>query len=311
MHSFCAICLLVLLSLFPLPHSSLAANEGAIKIKCALENSGLDEDAAGSLCLASNGQKAKFSLRASGLDANATYLLAVNGEILENVSSGPKGTLKLRALPDGCPDVAEIGLIELGNGNSNLVLSAILVEAGDDGGGGLIITNGGSRVNLGVGWGGAGSNLVIVSGSVWSNSTSVIYGSLSGGQGDLFDLSGSFYSQVTNDTSFDLSSSVTFGGGEIHTNAITGVDYGSDTTSTYDANFAYGTLMLWSSTDSIYFTTDGSASNSVYVLDLANCIINVEVDDSTTIGVYYLSTDGTTVDTNTVQSADCGVLPAP
>ncbi len=103
------------------------------------------------------------------------------------------------------------------------------------------------------------------------NVTVTASGSMAGGAGDLFDFKKSLFINSTNHTGFDLiSSAVSFSGGGLHTNAITGRDVG--TNGIYGGNFEYGRLTLGTTNDRVYFASgDAAASNALYLvwLDLA------------------------------------------
>ncbi len=108
-------------------------------------------------------------------------------------------------------------------------------------------------------------------------------GTLAGGSGDLFDFKKSFLiNNASNPTgAFNLASStVSFSGGGVHTNAVTGVDLGHNATNGYAfgftaQNFSYGKLTLGSTSDQLQLTSgDAAASNALYVttLDLSGLL---------------------------------------
>lgn len=117
-------------------------------------------------------------------------------------------------------------------------------------------------------------------------------GSLAGGTGNLFDFKQNFLIHSTNKTSFDLiQSTVQFSGGGVHTNLITGEDFG--TNGVYGGNFEYGTLRLGSTNNIVCFgcgNLPSVTSNALYVnwLDLdddTNLIANLRAPMS--INLYY------------------------
>ena len=149
-------------------------------------------------------------------------------------------------------------------------------------------------------------NTVLINGKYASDPSTNIFladvtvsqsGSLAGGAGDLFDFKKSLFINSTNRFGFDLAkSAVEFSGGGIHTNAITGQDFGTNDLG-YAANFAYGELHLGSTNDQICFTCGNIpaiASNGLYVgwLDLlgsTNFVANLHATN--TIHIYYDQTD--------------------
>lgn len=137
-------------------------------------------------------------------------------------------------------------------------------------------------------------------------------GGLAGGAGDLFDFRESFL--IHNDSNptgvFDLASStVSFSGGGIHTNEITGQDYGNNGALGYPdgftvQNFSYGRLTLDSTNDVLCLGCGNLptvASNALYVswLDLTALTNQASVSwlvtnlfhAPTNINLYYLSTE--------------------
>lgn len=148
---------------------------------------------------------------------------------------------------------------------------------------------------------------VVVNGSYVSDPSTNIFladlsltaaGTLVGGSGDWFDFKQNFLIQSTNNTGFDLrQSAIRFSGGGGHTNAITGLDLGSNAVG-YADNFAYGELHLGSISDHIYFTNlTAAANNALYInwIDLlgdvngTNLVANLHAPRS--INVYYDVTD--------------------
>lgn len=95
-------------------------------VKRNMTNDGVDNDAAASLRIKSNGSSVQFRLRASGLDASATYFLAINGSIAETETTDANGGLNLTSLPGGAPDVLDITSLAIWNVSSNSVLSTTL-----------------------------------------------------------------------------------------------------------------------------------------------------------------------------------------
>lgn len=115
-------------------------------------------------------------------------------------------------------------------------------------------------------------------------------GAVDGTTGDEIRITRNFIIHTTNESVFDLSgSTVTFTGPASHTNAITGVDRG---TNVFVADFSYGKLRLGTASDNIYFTSgDGATSNALYVhtLDLLGSTSNVaRLHAPTSINIYYL-----------------------
>jgi hypothetical protein len=94
-------------------------------VKRAMDNDGLDNDAAASLRIKSNGVSDQFRLRASGLDPSAVYYLSINGSLTETMSDA-NGALDLSELPDGSPSVLDIHDLAVLNSISNSVLSIAL-----------------------------------------------------------------------------------------------------------------------------------------------------------------------------------------
>lgn len=149
-------------------------------------------------------------------------------------------------------------------------------------------------------------------------------GTLAGGAGDLFDFKKSLFINATNQIGFQLANSaVMFSGGGMHTNAITGVDLGSDKAlAQYEAftlqtNFAYGELHLGSAADQVCFTCGNIptiASNGLYVgwLDLLNdpnLVTNLHAASG--INIYYNLDDTRNSYLNgaSYQLTDCNFAP--
>jgi T5SS/PEP-CTERM-associated repeat protein len=155
------------------------------------------------------------------------------------------------------------------------------------------------------------SNAVVAGSYISDPSTNTFFGdltvtasgSLAGGPGDLFDFKKSLYINSTNRIGFNLASAaVSFTGGGIHTNAITGMDLGSNTFAygvafEQQTNFAYGELHLGSAADQICFecgTTPVAPSNALYIgwLDLlSNASLVTNLHAPSTINLYYYSGD--------------------
>jgi hypothetical protein len=95
-------------------------------VKRALDNDGVDDDAAGWLFLKGSANKTLFRLAAVNLDENADYTLAINGDALETFSSNGNGRLQIKGLPDGAPDALAIELVELRDADGVSVLSTEL-----------------------------------------------------------------------------------------------------------------------------------------------------------------------------------------
>ena len=138
--------------------------------------------------------------------------------------------------------------------------------------------------------------LVLTNNSLWrgGNLTIGTGGAIQGGSGDEVQLTGNFIVNQTNALQFSLSAStVSFIGGADHTNAVTGLDLGSNEVGFVTANFSYGGLRLGSSGDDVFFSSgDPSASsNALYVLRLdlpgndTNLVANLH--SPTSINVYY------------------------
>lgn len=155
-------------------------------------------------------------------------------------------------------------------------------------------------------------NRVVIQGTYFSDPSTNTFlddvtvsqsGSMTGGVGDLFDFKKNLTINSTNQLDFDLSQSgVSFSGGGMHTNAITGKDMGGgppawDAAFTLGTNFAYGEFHLGSITDQVCFACGEipvAPGNALYIgwLDLlgsTNLIANLHAP--TTINLYYDATD--------------------
>jgi hypothetical protein len=100
-------------------------------VKRRLTNTGVDEDAAGSLFMKESPKKVRFRLRAGNLDPNAGYTLAIAAgptETLVPVTTDADGELDLKELPDGAPTPFEMTGLELRLG-TDVVLSTTLPSA--------------------------------------------------------------------------------------------------------------------------------------------------------------------------------------
>jgi hypothetical protein len=94
-------------------------------IKRAMDND--DNSAAmADLRIKATQSSVQFRIRASDLTASSAYYLAVNGDILENLTSESNGDLKVDGLPNGSPDVLDITSLAILDGASNSVLSTTL-----------------------------------------------------------------------------------------------------------------------------------------------------------------------------------------
>lgn len=124
------------------------------------------------------------------------------------------------------------------------------------------------------------------------------------GGGDWFEMRKNLLIQSTNQTSFHLgNSTVSFSGGGLHTNTITGRDVG--TNGIYGGNFEYGTLRLATTNDPLCLgcgAVPAAPSNALYVswLDLTaltNDVPNISnlvasvLHAPANINVYYLVLD--------------------
>lgn len=130
------------------------------------------------------------------------------------------------------------------------------------------------------------SSNVVIAGSYRSDPSTNVFagnvtlttsGTLAGGADDRFDFKQSLFigNPVNPSAAFDLASStVSFSGDGIHTNAITGQDLGHDGALGFPdgftaQNFSYGRLTLGSTNDRIQFVMGtGGPSNALYVTSL-------------------------------------------
>jgi hypothetical protein len=148
------------------------------------------------------------------------------------------------------------------------------------------------------------SNTVVISGRYHSDPSTNLFlndltlnqsGTLEGGGGDLFDFRKSFLSSSTNSGLFNLArSTVSFSGGAVHTNAVTGRDLGATNEVGFAAtNFAYRVLEIGSTADQIYFTNIVGAINTtalyVYGLELPNFQTNWVSNLHSPFDIYYAS----------------------
>src|SRR5262249_15321095 len=94
-------------------------------------------------------------------------------------------------------------------------------------------------------------------------------GPLVAGQPNVFDFKRSLWISTTNSQQFDLSQSVVkFSGGNGHTNAIAGRDFGSNDLAVAGfaaTNYSYGRLQIEATNDVVCFSCgNGAASNGLY-----------------------------------------------
>lgn len=108
------------------PVLSATLNSGQYLIKRTFTNDDVDEDAAATLRIKSNGSTDQLRIRASGLDANGTYDLAINGSVAATYSSDANGNLSINAWPDGSPAALDVTSLEILNADSDSVLSTLL-----------------------------------------------------------------------------------------------------------------------------------------------------------------------------------------
>jgi hypothetical protein len=94
-------------------------------VKRALDNEGVDADAAGTLFLKAGPSHARFRLAADGLEPGAPYALVVDGTTAA-LTADDAGRLATRELPAGAPDALAIESVELRDGADQAVLSAEL-----------------------------------------------------------------------------------------------------------------------------------------------------------------------------------------
>ncbi len=95
-------------------------------VKRKLDNDDVDDDAAGSLMLKSNGGTPKLRLLAIELDPDADYTLVIDGTALATLTADSRGRLATQDFPARAPDVLAIEQIELHDGADMSVLSTSL-----------------------------------------------------------------------------------------------------------------------------------------------------------------------------------------
>lgn len=141
--------------------------------------------------------------------------------------------------------------------------------------------------------------LVLTNNALWRSGSLTIgaNGQIDGGADGRLELTGDLVVNQTDGTLFELeTSTVSFIGGGVHTNLVTGEDLGHDGSvgfpDGFTRNFSYGKLTL-GDTDQLYVGTgNGASSNALYVfeLDLFGSSTN-EVANLFTIGsginIYY------------------------
>jgi hypothetical protein len=103
-----------------------AADKLQYLVKRAMTNDGVDNDAAASLRIKSNGTSDQLRIRASGLDSTNTYFLVINGAIADTLTSDANGGLSITAWPAGSPDALDVTDLAIWGGASNSVLSTTL-----------------------------------------------------------------------------------------------------------------------------------------------------------------------------------------
>jgi len=231
-----------------------------------------------------------------------------NGFRLNNSSNSTSGQDYTFSTTSGATNYSRLELV---NGNTLWRSSQLTVGSGGSmlasntvGTVSAVITNIGTItvVNSKMTW---SSNVVINGRYVSDPSTNTFLadvtvdqsGALAGGSGDLFDFKKSLLIHSTNNTGYQLGhSAVTFSGGGVHTNAITGRDFNTNDIG-FAANFAYGELHLGTNTDILCLecgNIPGITSNGLYVgwLDLlnsTNLVANLHTTNG--INIYYDKTD--------------------
>ena len=106
--------------------TSAELHAGQYLVKRVLTNDGLDTDAAATLRIKSNDSSDQLRIRASGLDASATYYLAVDGILSDTLTSDGNGALTVDAWPVGAPAAVDVTGLAILNSDSNSVLSTTL-----------------------------------------------------------------------------------------------------------------------------------------------------------------------------------------
>jgi hypothetical protein len=95
-------------------------------VKRTMTNDGSDNDAAASLHIKSNGNSNQLRIRATGLNATNTYLLAINGDVATSLTSDAHGGLSVTSWPAGSPDLLDVTALAIWSSSSNSVLSTTL-----------------------------------------------------------------------------------------------------------------------------------------------------------------------------------------
>jgi hypothetical protein len=89
-----------------------------------LQNSGFISDAAGTLRITASTRSVVFRLLASHLAPATDYVLSVNGDAIQTLTSDGAGRLKLLTLPQGFTNPLDIHTLALSDTSGNLVLSS-------------------------------------------------------------------------------------------------------------------------------------------------------------------------------------------
>jgi len=91
----------------------------------SLLNSGLISAAAGTLRITASTRTVLFRLLASGMAPATDYVLSVNGNAVQTLTSDAAGKLKLAVLPQGISNPLDIHTLAVTDRSGNLVLSAV------------------------------------------------------------------------------------------------------------------------------------------------------------------------------------------
>jgi hypothetical protein len=95
-------------------------------VKRALQNDGAISGASGSLRLKGHSNTEQFRIRADGLEIDADYLLKINTNIVQILTSDAQGRINVSDLTGSAPNVLDITSVAILDGNTNGVLSTTL-----------------------------------------------------------------------------------------------------------------------------------------------------------------------------------------